>query len=122
MKVEELKHKGVIYPALQAPGGFVSQLFLVSKKDGGYCLVINLKSIEQIQQHSGGTLQDGKLSRGERIGKIPGLASESGFEGHILPNSNSPGPSQNTSSFNGSGRHTNFAAFHLVCLVLQEYS
>ena len=34
-EVEELKHKGAISPALQAPGSFVSQLFLVPKKDGG---------------------------------------------------------------------------------------
>ena len=35
-EVEELKHKGAISPVLQAPGRFVSQLFLVLKKDGGF--------------------------------------------------------------------------------------
>lgn len=33
-EVEELKCKGAISPILQTPGSFLSQLFLVPKKDG----------------------------------------------------------------------------------------
>lgn len=49
-EVEELKHKGAISPAPQAPGGFVSQLFLVPKKDGGFRPAINLRALSTFIQ------------------------------------------------------------------------
>ena len=49
-EVEELIRKGAISPALQAPGGFVSELFLVPKKDGGFRPVINLKALNMFIQ------------------------------------------------------------------------
>ena len=49
-EVEELIRKGAISPALQAPEGFVSQLFLVPKKDGGFRPVINLKALHTFIQ------------------------------------------------------------------------
>ena len=46
----ELKHKGAISPACQAPGTFVSQLLLVPKKGGGQYPVINLRAMNRYIQ------------------------------------------------------------------------
>ena len=43
--------------------GFVSQVFLASKKDGGHRPIVNLKGPKQV--HSRGTFQDEGLSHGE---------------------------------------------------------
>ena len=49
-EIEELKRKGVISPACQAPGAFVSQLYLVPKKDSGQRPVINLRALNRYIQ------------------------------------------------------------------------
>lgn len=49
-EVEELKRKEAIDPVFQAPGGFVSQLFLIPKKDRGFFPVINLKALNRFIQ------------------------------------------------------------------------
>ena len=49
-EVEELKRKGAISPAPQAPGSFVFQLFLVPKKDRGFGPVINLRALNTFIQ------------------------------------------------------------------------
>ena len=47
-EVKELKHKGAIYPACQALGAFVSQLFLVPKNDRGQHPVRALNRYTQV--------------------------------------------------------------------------
>jgi len=49
-KVEELKLKGTIKMAHHTPGTFVSQIFIVPKKDGVYCLVVNLRVLNRFIQ------------------------------------------------------------------------
>ena len=50
---------------------FVSQIFLVPKKDGGHWPVVNVKGTEQV--HHGGALEDGGLLNDKRPG-MTGLA------------------------------------------------
>ena len=88
-EVEELKCKGAISPAYQAPGTFVSQLFLVPKKDR-VAPCNKYKGTEQI--YSGGSLQDGVVSHSERT--TPGLANESRSKGCVLFSPNSSRPPQ----------------------------
>jgi len=42
--VEQLRLKGAINMTHQTPRAFVTQIFIVPKKDGGYYLVVNLKA------------------------------------------------------------------------------
>ena len=43
---DKMALQGAIHPvSSNTEGGFVSSIFLVDKKDGGHCLVINLKNL-----------------------------------------------------------------------------
>ena len=47
LELKEMLKKGAIMRTQLAQGEFMSSLFLVGKKDGGYCPVINLKMLNQ---------------------------------------------------------------------------
>ena len=47
LELKEMLKKGAIMRTQLAQGEFLSSLFLVGKKDGGYCPVINLKMLNQ---------------------------------------------------------------------------
>ena len=47
LEVTELLAKGAIVEIFLSAEGFVSQVFLVEKKDGGHRPVINLKGLDQ---------------------------------------------------------------------------
>ena len=50
LEVMELLSKGAIVETQLTPDSFVSQIFLVEKKDGGQRLVINLKALNQLMR------------------------------------------------------------------------
>ena len=90
-EVQELLIKGAIVEITPSSAGFISQIFLVEKKGGGYRPVINFKCLNQFV----------RVEHFEMEGATPpptphparGLDDEAGSEGCILPDPNSPGPS-----------------------------
>ena len=68
--------------------GFVSQIFLVPKIDGGHRPVVNLEGSKQV--HCRGALQDGGTSHGERSCETRGLVGEIGSKRCLLSGTSRP--------------------------------
>ena len=50
-EVRNLLSKGAVIETIPSPGSFVSQIFLVEKKEGGQRPVINLKALNMFVKH-----------------------------------------------------------------------
>ena len=68
--------------------GFVSQIFLVPKKDGGHRLVVNFEGSKQV--HSRGAFQDGGVLHGEGSCETRGLVGKIGSKGCLLSGADRP--------------------------------
>lgn len=50
-EINKLLSKGVIIPSIHELGEFISSIFLRLKKDGSYCMILNLKFFNEFVKH-----------------------------------------------------------------------
>ena len=51
MEIQRLLLKGVIAHSVHEEGEFISSIFVRLKKDGSYCMILNLKSLNQYVEY-----------------------------------------------------------------------
>jgi len=90
-EVTELLSKGAIEETQLLPGSFISQIFMVEKKGGGYRPVVNLKELNHFIKPEHFKMEGLHLLPSPTTGRLHG---ETGPQGCIPSGPNSPRPPQ----------------------------